>query len=197
MTLTELRNEVYTLTNRPDLVSETLTAIRAATLKLHQIDYFYKDVVETGIDFGAAAYRQQLEYRVLFPFWRALKYLRKTDLSGYGNDTFFEVLAIPEMVEDAYKLNKTNVCYVAGSVLQVLSSTEFQYGILGYYANPNITEVGYNSWIALDHPYAIIFEAAASVFKMIGDTERFAAHSALSQMEQNNVKLSNIQSVGY
>lgn len=197
MTLNELRTEVYTLTNRPDLVAETLSAIRAATLKLHQIDYFYKDIYETGVVFTTAEYRQQLEYRTLLPRWRALKYFRKSDIDGYADGAFFEVLAIPEMVEDAYKLNRTDVCYVAGSVIQILSSTEFQYALLGCYLNPDITEAGYNSWIALDHPYAIVFEAAATVFKMVGDTEKFSAHTALSQIEQNNLKITNIQGVGY
>lgn len=197
MTLTELRNEVYTLTNRPDLVAETLSAIRAATLKLHQQDYYYKDLYETGIDFGVAAYKQQMEYRLLVPNWRALKYIRKTDNTGYDDGQFLEVLAIPEMVEDDYKINKKDVCYVAGTVVQILSSTELRYILLGCYVNPNITEAGYNSWIALDHPYAIVFEAAATVFKMVGDTEKFAAHTALAQMEANNVKISNIQAVGY
>ena len=197
MTLTELRNEVYTLTNRPDLVAETLSAVRAATLKLHQIDYFYKDLYETGVSFTSAEYKQQIEYRTLLPRWRALKYIRKTDVTGDGEGVFFTVLAIPEMVEDQYQINIKDVCYVAGSVVQILSSTKFQYIILGCYLNPDITESGYNSWIALDHPYAIIFEAAATVFKMIGDTEKFAAHTGLSQIEQNNLKITNIQGIGY
>lgn len=195
MTLTELRNEVYTLTNRPDLVAETLSAVRAATLKLHQIDYFYKDIYETGLVFSSPAYTQQLEYRTLIPRYRALKYLRKTDATGSDTLGFFDIIA-PENVLDQYAINRNDVAYVAGQVIQIRSSTEFQYAILGCYLQPDITESGYNSWIAMDHPYAIVFEAAATVFKMIGDTEKFAAHTALSQMEQNNIRISNIQSTG-
>jgi len=197
MTLTELRNEVYTLTNRPDLVAETLTAVRSATLKLHQMDYFYKDIYETGIVFTLPLYSQQIEYRTLVPRWRSLKYLRKTDATGYDNGVFFQVLSIPEMVEDDYRLNKKDVCYVAGSIVQILSSTQFQYAILGCYLQPDITEATYNSWIALDHPYAIVFEAAATVFKMIGDTDQYAAYTRLAVEQANDVKISNIQAVGY
>lgn len=197
MTLTELQAEVYTLTNRPDLVAETLTAIRSATLRLHQQDYFYKDLFETGITFSIAAFQQQIEYRTLIPRWRALKYLRKTDINLYDDGKFFEVVSVPEMIEDQYQLNRKDICYVAGSVVQILSSTELQFAILGCYVNPDITVSGYNSWIALDHPYAIIFEAAAHVFKMVGDTENFAALTAVAAVEANNVKISNIQSVGY
>jgi hypothetical protein len=197
MTLNELIAEVYTITNRPDLVAQTLTAVRSATLKLHQLDYYYKDLFETGVTFSSAAYLQQLDYRTVVPRWRSLKYIRKTDVTGAQDGAFLEVLAIPEQVEDAYKLNRTNVCYVAGAVVQIRSSTELQYILLGCYRNPDITVATYDSWIALDHPYAIIFEAASLVFKMIGDTDQFAAYTGLAQAQMLELNLSNIQSVGY
>lgn len=196
MTLTELRQEVYNLTNRPSLVAETLTAIRSATLKLHQLDYFYKDIFETGVAFSSAEYLQQIEYRTLIPKWRALKYIRKTDSSGTDQGTFYEVIA-PETVLDSYKVNRENVCYVAGSIVQIRSSEQLQYCLLGCYVNPDITESSYSSWIALDHPYAIIFEAAAIVFKMIGDTDKFTAYTGLAAIQAAEVRLSNIQPVGY
>ena len=59
MTLNELIAEVYTITNRPDLVAQTLMAVRSATLKLHQSDYYYKDIFETGFQFTSAEYLQQ------------------------------------------------------------------------------------------------------------------------------------------
>lgn len=197
MTLSELIAEVYTITNRPDLVAETLTAVRAATLKLHQLDYWYKDLREIGIAFATSAYQQQLEYRLLFPQWRALKYLRKSDLAGTDTGPFFTVLTIPELTLNEYGINRSNVCYVAGEVIQIRSSTEFQYAFLGRYDNPNITSVGYSSWIALDHPYGIIYEAAAGVFKMIGESDKYATFQQLSKEEQQLIRISNIQPVGY
>lgn len=196
MTLAELIQEVYTLTNRPGLVAETLTAVRSATLKLHQLDYFYKDIFETGVSFTAAAYVQQIEYRTLIPKWRALKYLRKTDSTGTEQGQIYNIIT-PEQVLDSYGTNQENVCYVAGSAIQIRSRDQLQYAMLGCYVNPDITEAGYDSWIALDHPYAIVFEAAAIIFKAIGDTEKFAAYTQLAAMQAAEVKLSNIQSYGY
>lgn len=196
MTLTELRQEVYNITNRPALVAETLTAIRSATLKLHQLDYFYKDIFETGVSFSSPAYVQQIEYRTLLPRWRALKYLRKTDSTGTEQGQFYDV-TVPETVLNNYGANRDNICYVAGSVVQIRSSDQLQYCILGCYLNPDITESGFNSWLADDHPYAIVFEAAALVFKMIGDTDQFAAYTGLAAMQAAEVKVSNIQSYGY
>ena len=196
MTLTELIAEVYTITNRPDLVGQTLTAVRSATLKLHQSDYYYKDLRETGVSFVSALYVQQLEYRPLFPKWRALKYVRKTDVAGTDTGAFLE-LVVPENVLDSYKQNRNDICYVAGEVIQIRSSTQVQYIILGRYDNPDITQAGYDSWIALDHPYAIVFEAASTVFKMIGDTDQFAAYTQLAAMQLVELRNSNIIAAGY
>jgi len=197
MTLAELYAEVYLLTNRDDLVAQTAATVRSATLKIHQLDYFYKDIFETGIIFPAADYLQQLEYRTAVPRWRALKYLRKSDVSNGQNGNFFTIIPIPEFVQDQYALNQPDVCYVAGDVLQIRSSTKLGYAILGCYRNPDITPLGYNSWVALDHPYAIIFEAAASIFKQTGDTDQFAAYIRMSAEEQQLVRISNIQPQGY
>ena len=197
MNLTELQAEVYTLTNRPDLVAQTLAAVRAATLKVHSADYYYRDIFETGIVFTSAEYLQQIEYKTLITRWRALKYIRKSDASGDCEGVYLEVLSIPEMVEDDYGINKSDVCYVAGTVVNIKSSTELQYAILGCYIQPDITVAGYDSWIARDYPYAIVFEAAAMVFKMIGDTEQFAAYTSLAMQMSNDVKISNVQAVGY
>ena len=53
-TFAELLADVYTLTNRSDLIAETKLAVKMATLKMHQRDYFYKDIRETGIQFLAS-----------------------------------------------------------------------------------------------------------------------------------------------
>ncbi len=196
MTLLELQTEVALLTNRPDLTANILSAVRAATLKLHQLDYFYKDLFETGITFPTDDYLQQLEYRTLLPRWRALKYIRKTDVNSFDDGDFLEVIPIPEFVEDQYKANVNDVCYVAGDVIQIRSSTKLQYIILGCYLQPDITVASYKSWIADDHPYAIVYEASALIFKQVGDTDQFAAFTQLAREEQQLIRISNIEPVG-
>jgi hypothetical protein len=196
MTLNELIAEVYTITNRPDLVAQTLTAVRSATLKLHQSDYYYKDLREQGVSFVSALYVQSMEYRPLFPLWRSLKYVRKTDSTGTEQGKFFDIIP-PENILDDYRLNRNDVAYVAGEVIQMRSSTQFQYSIIGRYDNPDITVSGWNTWIGIDHPYAIAFEAACTIFKMIGDTDQFAAYTRLAGEQLIELRTSNILAQGY
>jgi len=196
MQLSDLVNEVYTITGRPDRVNETSSAIRSATLKAHQSDYFYKDLREVGITFDSASYIQQLDYRAFDANWRAVKYLRKIDITS-GLPTTELDLILPENIFDAYNIQKQNVFYVAGAYLNINSSYQDQNYLLGYYVNPNISIAGYNSWVALDHPYAIIYDAAATVFKAIGKDEEAAAYKSLVAEQLAMLSSSNIVANGF
>ena len=165
--------DVITLTNRPDLVNETNLAVRAATLKAHQFDDWVKDLREQSIQFATSDYYQSLDYKSIFPLWRKPKYNRKYDNTPYtGGPTDFLTYIPPEKVVDEYGLNRTNIYYVAGSQVQIRTEEPYQYFICGYYANPDVTIANYNSWIANDHPFAIIYEAAAVIIKAVGLDEQ-------------------------
>jgi hypothetical protein len=166
-----LLNDVYTITNRPDLIAETKLAVKQATLKMHHSDYYPKDIFETGLSWDPVSFTQSLAYKTLIPRWRTFKYLRKYSDSLPG--TFFSLLSVEESL-DRYMINRDNICYVAGDMLEIRSSTQDSYMLLGCYLHPDITEEGYTSWIADEHPFAIISDAAATVFKMIGFDEQAA-----------------------
>lgn len=194
-TFAELCDDVYTLTKRPDLVSDTKLAVKAATLKAHQLDFFYKDVAEIGVQFQLEDYIQSLEYRQLFPNFRAIKYIRKSDVLGANGD-FLRSITPAESL-DAYGAAKQDIYYVAGELIQIKSSTLLQYIFFGYYKNPNIVESSYNSWIALDHPYAIVYEAAATVFKTLGQDEKSTVYKRFCDEQYQFLKQSNIISEGH
>jgi hypothetical protein len=196
MNFSDLCSEVYVLTGRPDRVAETESAVKAATLKAHQSDYYYKDIFESGLSFQTAEYVQSLDYRSLLPRWRSLKYLRKYDMStGTPGDEL--TIVTPENIFDSYRIQKQDICYVAGAYIQINSSTQTQTYLLGCYLNPDITKATYSSWIALDHPFVIIHDAAATVFKAIGKDEEAAAYRTSSADLLAELKLSNITSVGF
>lgn len=196
MTLAELIAEVYTLTGRPDRVAETASAIKSATLKAHQCDFFYKDIFESGVSFSSSEYVQNLDYRTLIPLWRAVKYLRKWDVNT-GTAGKFITLITPAQLMDRYGVEKDDIYYAGGAELTIKCSSPQQYFLLGAYVNPDITTAGYNSWVALDHPFAIIYDAAATVFKAIGKDEEAAAMRGLVAEQIAMVRTSNILPEGY
>ena len=170
MTFNELLAEIYLITNRPDLVSESKSALKSATLKAHQSDYYLKDLHEVGLLWSPIAYQQSLDYRTIVPRWRAFKFLRKYDSTGSTPGDFFALLT-PEETLDSYGVNREDVCYLAGEQIEIRSSTEDTYMLLGCYRQPDITEATYSSWAALDHPWAIIYEAARIIFNATGKKE--------------------------
>lgn len=190
-TFAELVSDVHTITNRPDLVTETKLAVRVATLKAHQSDFFPKDMYEVGIQWPTPDYIQSIEYRALIPRWRAFKYLRK-----YTNNTpgVLFTLLTPEQVLDRYGLQKSDICYIAGEMLEIKSSSQDTNMILACYINPVLDENAFSSWIALDHPYAIVYEAARTVFKQIGFDEQ-ATQIRQEVMEQYQILKQEV--VGY
>ena len=195
--LTSMVNEVFNCTNRPDLATQTASAVKAATLRAHRVggEYFYKDLVETQIVFGAASYFQTLDWRSTFPLWRTVKYLRKWDTTNLVPGKLMNLI-VPEQVLDLYKISREDIFYVAGDNLQIRSSTQDTTFLLAYYANPNVTDAGYSSWVALDHPYAIVYDAALSIFKTIGYDAQFAAYTQMVADERQSLINSNIIGVG-
>jgi hypothetical protein len=195
MTLDEMVQEVYARTNRPDLSDVTLSAVRSATIKAHQTDYYSKDIWETGIDFGTASYRQSWDYMTSFSNFRAFKYLRLAEDANDDTGPFMDIITAEETL-DSYGQNRTNVAYVAGRVIEIRASCAFQYMLTGCYVFPLVTQVNFASWIADMHPYAIINEACRVVFKMIGYDEQSAQYNALVGEEYAILKITGLADVG-
>lgn len=194
-TFAELVSDVKLITNRPDLDDETKMAVRVATLKAHHSDYYPKDLFETGITWNTPAYTQSFEYRTLIPRWRALKFLRKYDATGSTAGIPFTLLT-PDEIFDSYGIERENVCYLAGENLEIKSSTQDDNMLIGCYRHPDTSEATYSSWIALDHPYAIVFDAAATIFRNIGFDEQ-AAQMARQIAEQYQELKMEITGGGY
>lgn len=222
MNYSDLVNEVYTLTNRPDLVNETASAVKSATLRAHHVDYFYKDIVEMSYQFPVLQFWQQLQLSQL-PGFRSLKYLRKfypgtspqnpPQQDGSPNNLpplyggyyapganlpdgrFFEIIT-PEEVLDSYGINRIDIAYIGGQTINLRSGDTFQTLLTGYYAHPSIIPANWNSWISAEFPYAIVFAAAATVFKTIGYDEQNQQYQALMQSEYEMLQMSNVLQTG-
>jgi hypothetical protein len=195
-TLTDLVNDVYLLTNRPDLVNQTKQAVRAATHKAHSVEYFYRDIVETGVSFTSPSFTQSLEFKNIWPRYRALRYIRVTDAAASQDGPFLTILS-PEATVDSYNINKENIAYVAGDVIQIRTARELQCIFGGAYVWPDTTEATYSSWIADDMPWAIVYEAAAAIFKQIGFDEQSAMYRQLVAEQYAALRVSYTQPVGY
>jgi hypothetical protein len=167
-------------------------------MKAHRSDFYYKDLIEEGVQFDLPLTQQTLDYKSLIPNWRALKYVRAYDYTlPPGMPADFLSIITPDNVVDDYNINQENVCYIAGLELQIRTRVAYQYFLLGCYVYPNVTVSGYSSWIADESPAIILYEAAAMIFKTIGYDEQNAAYRDLVTAEYAELKMSNIIANGY
>lgn len=181
VSLTSMMNDVYLLTNRPDLVGETALAVRSATLKAHGSDDYIYDLKEQSISFDTSDYFQSFDFKSVFPLWKKAKYLRIYDATpNTGGPSGFINIIEPEKVVDEFGANRTNIAYQAGQILQIRTGVPAQYFLVGYYANPDVTEGGYNSWIADTYPFAILYEAVGIIYKTIGLDDQAGAYRGMA-----------------
>lgn len=183
-TVSSLADDVYVLTNRPDLVSETRVAIRKAIFKFHSADTFKRDLHSTRISmdqhqqFGPEDFRWSIPLSE-FERFRRPKYLR-TPVELPPVTEFIEVSA--DNLFDSYRYEHLNYFYLAGSSLTVRAAWGISHLDLWYYQYPEIPSSSTDpikSWICDEYPDAIIEEAAGTVFKMIGKDDEFNRYQTL------------------
>ncbi len=198
MNFEQLLAEVYIITNRPELVAETSSAIRLATLKAHHSDFFSHDIVERQVKFDECLFKQSIDLYSLAGNYRAAKYFRLTDAANCDDviGPFIEMIT-PDEILDSYGRNRVNVSYVAGRMLEIRAGVEFDTAVFGFYVNPIVTPSGsYGSWVANVHPGAIINEAARVIFKMIGYDEQSAQYNTLVAEEYALLKITGLSDIG-
>ncbi len=195
MSLASLLTDVYSLTNRPDLVAETTLAIKNATLKAHRSDSYPRDIFEYSFACATEDYLQSVEYSALIPRWRALSYLNRIDNAGVTVGPPLRVIT-PDSALDDYAQTRLDVVYLAGLYLKIRTATPWQYFTVGCFRDPDVTDANYSSWVADTQPSVIQYEAAKIVFKTIGDDAKVATYEALVQEALRELRAANIQLQG-
>lgn len=204
-TLASLADDVYIITNRPDLVNETRVALRKAIFKFHQAETFARDLRTTRLQMALYTptqpntWRYQLDIadEELFPRFRRL-----SDLS-YPMDLVANPWVIPQPLIDyqwvnsesrvipvvainnlfdAYRVERPQYAYMAGTALHLKLGWGMDYVDVNYWAYPTVpsdTSDPIGSWICDQYPDAVIEEASSTVFKMIGKDDEASRYLQL------------------
>lgn len=198
MNFQELVAEVLIIVKRPDLTDRVQSAVRAATLKMHHSDFYYKDLKEFPVQFDAPRYIQNFLPTEITPQFRKIKYIRLWNGEADGAVGQFLTPIQIENSNDAYNYIKENVFYMAGQLLQIRTSCQLERVLTGMYVHPVITpETSYSSWIAVEYPYAIIYEAARSIFQSISFQEQANVYAGLTAEVLSEIRLSSIEEVPF
>jgi hypothetical protein len=194
-TLLTLAASVYEITNRPDLVAETLSSLRKAIRKFHGADTFKRDLATVQIDITALTPVAPNQYRWNipldnFPLYRRFKVVQYpidkilpasqvpaplVDWPvGFSPSREYSEVA-PDNIFDSYGYERANYYFITGDTVNLKSGWYVDYLNFTYYKWPLIGASGdtLGSWIVNSYPESVVEEAAGAVFKMIGKDEEF------------------------
>ena len=169
MSFADILTDVYTLTGHPEQVNLSKLGIRAATVKLHGMEFWREDRVEENIAVTTVEgeFSLDLVADLMHPV-RHLTAIRKG--SAY---VYFDEID-PKQLLDQFGYKRYNSFYRMGNTLKFLSDTAETEIFIVYYKQPIAIEADYTSWIADTYPLLIALEAANFVFSSLGDKEQEA-----------------------
>lgn len=213
----ELRDTVYTITNRPDLVNETTLALRKALFKFHSADSWKQDLNMVVLTMASHTPLEQWRWNIplsTFPRHRRPKNLRippqdfRVGMPSSGNALFyppfnqlsthggFQFLT-EDNIFDSYLLEKSNYFYMAGASIYIKASWEPLKLEYWYYQNPLFSSTedpnNISSWIADQFPDYICEEASSAVFKAIGKDDEVSRYR---EIFAENLQLLRMSDVG-
>lgn len=164
MNFNELVEAVVVNTNRPELLNETTLAVQRSTIKMHSLDFFEYDLSEGGLNISPTI-NPRIDLKVLGSEFRKLARIQ---------------IMVNGKLMDLNKLSLDEVSHGYGHqgyvVMGASLAIYFPWAVsrihLTYYALPRVQTGQYDSWIANNHPFAIIDDASATVLASVGMNER-------------------------
>jgi hypothetical protein len=164
----DLLSEVYTATNRPDLVSETSMALRQATRQAHKAGKFWKDLQEVSLqNLLTDTSTQELSLPSITTRFRQAAYLRY----GEQEDKYLTPISVDDLL-DPEGVGRTDVYWGFGTNIRIRARSPQSSYVLGYYSYPSVTpSSNYYTWIAEDHSDVLVLGAAVTVLGLIGEQE--------------------------
>lgn len=201
MNFSELVEAVISETKRPDLLTQTQSAVRAATLKAHQKEYFYKDIWEEGVVFSTPDYTVSFKPTEIdtpaFKRYKSPAYVRlwmydPTDTQHLGRPGNYLKETQIGNLKDNYGYDKTMVYYPAGDRLNLRAPVQISHILFGFYTFPDVTADNFNSWIAREQPMAIVYEAARHIFNAINFQEQSSKFEGLVAEEYAMLTINNV-----
>lgn len=183
MTYAEMLADLITITARPDLSADLEVALRRSTLKMHGLEFWKFDLTFVNLTVATPAFLMTVDTATAFTRYRNLCFIKANDAANtdpmsisYGNGgqglPMYEPADANRLV-DSYGRNLTNIHYQVGRVIHIRSSVAPDRLYAGYYQRPVVSPINaYSSWIADEYPYAIIDDAAQSIFNTIGKDDK-------------------------
>ncbi len=173
-TFVELYDRTVDQTRRPELQTLTESAVRTAVLRAHHFDFFPADLQEGAVVYTPSSTAWQ--YNIpnlgsLLPRYRSIKTLVGTE-PGTGRPVEqFEFREVDDMYTTEGE-RRSSVYTLLGSTLRIVPALASGMMNAYYYANPDVAEATFASWIADMYPDQVAMLAACAVWSRTGFREQ-------------------------
>ena len=201
-TLNSIADDVYVITNRPDLVVETQVAIRKAIRKFHGAETFNRDLTIKQVDMTVLTPDAPGQYRWTIPLTTFDKFRRfhgvnyppdrkiplnttpapLIDVSSAFNPIREFVQVAANNLFDGYGYERSSYFMLVGNTVTVKANWYVDYLNFLFFQWPTIPADVTNpivSWIADEYSDAIVEEASGMIFKMIGKDDEYQRFQGL------------------
>ena len=194
-TFAELQDSVITVTKRPDLVNETILALKRAIIKEHSAMDYPRDLAKklqalTQPNPNNYRYELSLASLGMHPSARKIMEIEEAlasqptsiqSSSGYYGQLIFKERA-PDNLFDGYNQEYQSYWYRFGSNLNIVAPRQVDNVLITYYAVPSTSVlVDYSDWMADLYDYVLYTHAAAEIFRIIGKSEEYKMQLAMTQ----------------
>lgn len=174
-TFAEMRGLVNDITKRPELVSTTDFAIKLATLRAHNVEFFHRDqaiAVLTFTPVNGALFQDIPNVYSTLPLLRIPNFLQSEDPGTFAPTENLEFVPDYKNFYTPENEIRWSVFSLIGETLRMRAQSVTGRASLYYYKNPNTTTTGYASWIADQYPDDLAQWAAAIVWNRSDNLEQ-------------------------
>lgn len=177
MKLDDIVAAVLERTRRVDKSNEIKTAVRKAIRTVHTAAYFPMDVVEEEVDLNGV----YSTFKIPLPP-RIRKFIAVAPLTVHGQpmqittiDNTYDYVTPTDVINSFYE-RKSDIYYVAGTVLSIKSSVGAAKLYVSFYALPEVSDGDLETWLMRDHESAFIDAALSDFYLSIGRDKQAASH---------------------
>lgn len=173
-TFAEMQTAVHALTKRPELTALTDLAIRTATLRAHQVDFFPRDQdshVFTYTVNSSDVFTDLTGIHTSIPLLRTPDFMQSEDTLTLQPSENLEYLNSFKDFWDHDNVRRTSVFTQIGSTLRCSFAGATGRARLFYWKNPVVASATYSSWIADLYLDELAYWAAGIVWARSGFQE--------------------------
>lgn len=173
-TFAEMQAAVIEKTKRPELTDLTSSAIRMATTRAHQVDFFRRDQALGTLNYTVDTSQIFVDIANVFNTLTRLRqfdFVQCIDLTTLQPSENLEFRDFKDFWNGDNELRQS-VFTLIGSTLRVHPQVQTGRFSVVYYQNPDVATATYSSWIADSHMDELAFWAAGIVWARTGNTEQ-------------------------